>query len=57
MDTPPNKPLRNRAVFIAMLVLGVAVALVSAFLSNVQLVILGLLLALVGVLGWLSSRQ
>jgi hypothetical protein len=57
MDTPPNKSLRNRAVFIGMLILGVAVALVSAFLSNAQLVILGLLLALVGGLGWLSSRQ
>ncbi len=57
MDTPPKKSLRNRAVFIGMLVLGVAVALVSAFLSNVQLVILGLLLALVGALGWLTSRQ
>jgi hypothetical protein len=39
-----------------MLVLGVAVALVSVFLSNAQLVILGLLLALVGALGWWSSR-
>jgi hypothetical protein len=56
MNSPSKKSGRYRLVFVGMLVLGVAVALVSVFLSNAQLVILGLLLALVGALGWLSSR-
>jgi hypothetical protein len=57
MNSPSNNSGRYRLVFGGMLLLGVVVALVSVFLSNAQLVILGLLLALVGALGWLSSRQ
>jgi drug/metabolite transporter (DMT)-like permease len=57
MDTQPDNSGRNRLVFVGMLVLGVVVAVLSAFLSNSGLLILGLLLALVGGLGWLSSRQ
>jgi hypothetical protein len=56
MDQPPNNSLRTRPVFLGMLVIGVVVALVSVFLGNAQLVILGLLLTLVGGLGWLSTR-
>jgi hypothetical protein len=56
MDPQPKNSGRYRLVFVGMLVLGVAVALVSVYLSNAQLVILGLLLALVGGLGWLSTR-
>jgi drug/metabolite transporter (DMT)-like permease len=48
---------RYRLVFVGMLVLGVAVALLSVFMSNTQLALLGILLALVGALGWLSTRQ
>ena len=56
MNTPPDNSLRNKAVFAGMLVLGVVVAVVAFFLSNSGLVIIGLLLALVGTLGWLSAR-
>jgi drug/metabolite transporter (DMT)-like permease len=56
MDTQPDNSGRNRLVFVGMLVLGVVVAVLSAFLSNSGLLILGLLLALVGGLGWLSTR-
>jgi len=56
MNTPPDNSLRNKAVFVGMLVLGVVVTVVAFFLSNSGLVIIGLLLALVGGLGWLSTR-
>jgi hypothetical protein len=56
MNSPSKNSGRYRLVFVGMLVLGVAVALVSVYLSHAQLVILGLLLALVGGLGWLSAR-
>ena len=56
MNTPPDNSLRNKAVFVGMLVLGVVVAVVAFFLGNAQVAALGLLLALVGGLGWLSTR-
>jgi hypothetical protein len=56
MDQQPNDSLRTRPVFLGMLVLGVVVALLSFFLGNAQVVALGVLLALVGVLGSLSTR-
>ena len=53
----PSENSNRRPYFVVMLVLGVAVTLLSIFLGNSSLLILGLLLALVGALGWLSNRQ
>jgi len=53
----PSENSNRRPFFLAMIVLGAAVTLLSVFLGNSSLLILGLLLALVGALGWLSSRQ
>jgi hypothetical protein len=39
-----------------MLVIGVVVAVVSFLLRNAQVAALGVILALVGGLGWLSTR-
>ena len=56
MDEQPNDSLRTRPVFLGMLVFGLVVAVVSIFLSNVQVSALGVLLALIGALGAASTR-
>ena len=52
MDEQPNNSLRTRPVFLGMLVIGVVVAVVSFLLRNAQVAALGVILALVGGLGW-----
>jgi MFS-type transporter involved in bile tolerance (Atg22 family) len=56
MNTPPDNSGRNRQIFGVMLGLGVAVTLLSMFYSSSHLLVVGLLLALVGCLGSLSTR-